>query len=55
MNSPHRLAATLRKQKGLTQQALAQTIRCSTVQLHRYEAGTSQPPLEVPRKLAKAL
>jgi transcriptional regulator with XRE-family HTH domain len=39
----------------LTQQALAQLIGCSTVQLHRYEAGTSQPPLEVLRKLAKAL
>jgi transcriptional regulator with XRE-family HTH domain len=54
MKFPDRLAR-LRKQKGLTQQALAKFIGCSPAQLHRYEAGTSQPPLDILRKLATAL
>ncbi len=51
---PERLA-TLRKEKGLTQQALADQIRMHVVQIRRYEAGASQPTLDVIRKLAIAL
>lgn len=64
--TPHRLAAlytmafpqrliALRKEKGLTQQALAEKIRMSVMQIRRYEAGTSQPTLDVIKKLAVAL
>ena len=51
---PQRLAAR-RKQQGLTQQALAERIEVHVVQLRRYEAGASQPTLDVIRKLATAL
>ena len=54
MPFPERLAA-LRKQQGFTQQSLADTIEINVSQLKRYEAGTSQPTLEVLRKLAVAL
>jgi transcriptional regulator with XRE-family HTH domain len=54
MDFPKRLAA-LRKQRGLTQQALAKLVKVSVIQVRRYEAGTSQPTLEVLRKLAVAL
>jgi transcriptional regulator with XRE-family HTH domain len=54
MPFPERLA-TLRKQQGFTQQSLADTIKINVSQLKRYEAGTSQPTLEVLRKLAVAL
>jgi transcriptional regulator with XRE-family HTH domain len=54
MPFPERLA-TLRKQQGFTQQSLADTIEINVSQLKRYEAGTSQPTLEVLRKLAVAL
>jgi transcriptional regulator with XRE-family HTH domain len=54
LDFPQRLA-TLRKQYGLTQQALAERIGVHVVQLRRYEAGASQPTLEVIRKLATAL
>ena len=43
------------KQRGLTQQALADRIGGHVQQLKRYEAGSSQPTLEVIRKLATAL
>lgn len=46
---------TLRKAKGLTQQALAELAGVHTMQIHRYEAGTSQPTLDVIRRLAVAL
>jgi transcriptional regulator with XRE-family HTH domain len=49
-----RLSA-LRKQKGLTQQQLADRIETHVQQLKRYEAGSSQPTLDVIRKLAVAL
>jgi transcriptional regulator with XRE-family HTH domain len=49
-----RLSA-LRKQKGLTQQQLADRIESHVQQLKRYEAGSSQPTLDVIRKLAIAL
>ena len=54
MGFPERLA-TLRKKKGLSQKALAQSIGLSKIQAHRYETGASQPTLEVIRKLAVAL
>jgi len=51
---PQRLA-DLRKQHSLTQQALAERIGIHVVQLRRYEAGASQPTLDVIRKLATSL
>ena len=54
MPFPERLA-TLRKEKGLTQETLAQTVGSSRIQIHRYETGASQPTLDVIRKLAVAL
>ncbi|MFL9951684.1 helix-turn-helix transcriptional regulator [Paraburkholderia agricolaris] len=47
--------ATLRKQKGLTQQALADAIGLHITQIKRYEAGTSQPSLEAIKKIARTL
>jgi transcriptional regulator with XRE-family HTH domain len=44
---------TLRKQKGLTQQALADALGLHITQVKRYEAGTSQPSLEALKKLAQ--
>jgi transcriptional regulator with XRE-family HTH domain len=54
VNFPKHLAA-LRKQKGMTQQQLADRVGVHVVQLRRYEAGTSQPTLDVIRSLAVAL
>lgn len=54
MEFPKRLAE-LRKARHLTQQALADAISINVSQLKRYEAGTSQPTLDVLRKLAVAL
>jgi transcriptional regulator with XRE-family HTH domain len=54
MPFPERLTQ-LRKAKGLTRQALADAIELHISQLKRYEAGTSQPTLEVLRKLAVVL
>ena len=54
MNFSDRLAA-FRKQRGLTQQALADRVGVHVIQIHRYEAGSSQPSLEVIKKLAVAL
>jgi transcriptional regulator with XRE-family HTH domain len=51
---PARLAA-LRKQKSMTQAALAEAIGIHVTQLSRYESGASQPTLDVIRKLAIAL
>ncbi|GAB4078638.1 hypothetical protein GCM10028781_34070 [Nostocoides australiense] len=50
-----RRLATTRKHAGLTQQALADTVGIHVTQLRRYEAGTSQPTLDVLRALARAL
>lgn len=44
---------TLRKQKGLTQQALADALGLHITQVKRYEAGASQPSLEALKKLAQ--
>lgn len=54
MNFPERLT-TLRKARGLTQQALADQVGIAVLQVHRYESGTSQPTLDVIRRLAIAL
>lgn len=54
MDFAHRLT-TARKWKGLTQQTLADTIGIHVTQLRRYEAGTSQPTLDVLRNIARAL
>lgn len=54
MGFPDRLAA-LRKERKLTQQALADSVRVHVVQIRRYEAGKSQPTLDIIRKLAIAL
>ena len=51
---PDRLAA-LRKDKGLTQQALADEVGVHVIQIRRYEGGKSQPTLDVIRNLAVAL
>ena len=50
-----RRLAALRKEKGLTQQQLADRIQTHVQQLKRYEAGSSQPTLDAIRKLAIAL
>lgn len=54
MDFGERLAA-LRKEKGLTQQALAELINLHVIQVRRYESGASQPTLDVIRRLAVAL
>ena len=54
VNFPEHLAA-LRKERGLTQPQLAEKIGLHVAQIRRYEAGTSQPTLDVIRSLAVAL
>jgi len=51
MDFAHRLT-NLRKQRGLTQQTLADTVGIHVTQIRRYEAGTNQPTLDVLRALA---
>jgi transcriptional regulator with XRE-family HTH domain len=51
---PQRLSA-LRKERSLTQQALADMVELGITQMKRYKAGSSQPTLEVIRKLSQAL
>lgn len=47
--------AKLRKERKLTQQALADRVGLHVIQIRRYEGGTSQPTLDVIRRLAVAL
>jgi transcriptional regulator with XRE-family HTH domain len=54
LNFHERLVA-LRKERGLTQQALAEMVAMHISQIRRYEGGQSQPTLEAIRKLAVAL
>lgn len=54
MGFPERLAA-LRKSRGLSQKALAAAIGVHETHLRRYEAGRSQPTLEVLQNLARTL
>jgi transcriptional regulator with XRE-family HTH domain len=51
---PQRLAA-LRRERNLTQQALADMVEMGITQIKRYEAGSSQPTLDAIRKLATTL
>jgi transcriptional regulator with XRE-family HTH domain len=51
---PTRLVA-LRKQKGLTQQALSDLTGVHLTQIRRYEGGITLPTFEILRKLAVAL
>ena len=53
-NFPARLV-TLRKQKGLTQQALSDLTGVHLTQIRRYEGGVTLPTFEILRKLAVAL
>ena len=54
MNFPE-CRATLRKERGFTQQQMADKIGMHVSQLKRYEAGSSQPTIEVFRRIALAL
>ena len=45
----------IRKDKGLSQQALADAIGLHVNQIKRYENGSSQPSLETLKKISKAL
>lgn len=54
MDFAHRLVA-VRKQRGMTQQALSDLVGVHVTQIRRYEAGTSQPTLDVLRALAVGL
>ena len=42
----------LRKERGLTQQALADLVWVHVLQIRRYEGGNSQPTLDVVKRLA---
>lgn len=46
---------TLRKQQSLTQQALADRVNIHVTLVRRYEAGKTQPSLDVLRRIALAL
>ena len=46
---------TLRKQQGLTQQALADQADLHVTLIRRYEAGKTQPGLDALRRIAVAL
>lgn len=54
MDFAHRLTAT-RKERGLTQAALAERVGIHVTQVRRYEAGSSAPTLDVLRKIAMSL
>ena len=54
MEFPDRLAR-LRKERGLTQQQLADHAEVHVVQIRRYEGGVSQPAVDVFKRLAIAL
>jgi transcriptional regulator with XRE-family HTH domain len=54
MDFPKRVAQ-FRKDKNLTQQELADKVGVKVLQVRRYEAGTSQPTLDVIKHMAIAL
>ena len=54
MDFPQRLVE-LRKARGLTQRQLSEQISVHLNQVQRYESGSSQPTLDVLRRLAVAL
>lgn len=45
----------LRKQRTMTQQALADAVGCHVTMIRRYEGNETQPTLEVIRNMARAL
>lgn len=47
--------ATLRKQRGMTQQTLADAVGSHVTMIRRYEGGETQPTLDVIRNMARAL
>jgi len=47
--------ANLRKQRGLTQEGLADLIGITKTQVHRYERSNSQPTMDVIKRMAIAL
>jgi transcriptional regulator with XRE-family HTH domain len=51
----HERLTALRKERGLTQHALADLVKIHISQIRRYESGQSQPTLDAIRKLAVAL
>ncbi len=51
----HERLVSLRKERGLTQQALAEMVGMHISQIRRYESGQSQPTLDAIRKLAVSL
>jgi transcriptional regulator with XRE-family HTH domain len=51
MAFPAQLAQT-RKQRGLTQEALGELVGLTKLQIYRYEKGSSQPTLDVLKKIA---
>ena len=51
----HQRLAKLRKDRGISQKDLAEAIGVHVTQVRRYEAGSSQPTLDVLRALAKKL
>ncbi len=51
----HKRLATLRKEHGLTQKALSDQTGLHITQIQRYESGSTQPALDVIRKLSIAL
>ena len=54
MNFGKRLAA-LRRERSMTQQTLSEAVGCHVTMVRRYEAGETQPTLEVIRNMARAL
>jgi len=54
MTLPERLII-LRRDNGLTQQAMADAVGIHVTQIKRYELGQSQPSLDVLKKIAIAL
>lgn len=54
MGFPERLS-TLRKERGFTQQTLAERVGVNLSQIHRYESGAALPTFDVLRSLAQAL
>lgn len=54
MDFPERLTA-LRKERKLTQKALAERVEVHITQIQRYESGSTQPTLDIIRRLATTL
>ncbi|MFQ5745526.1 MAG: helix-turn-helix domain-containing protein, partial [Acidobacteriota bacterium] len=46
--------ASLRKEKGLTQQAVAELVELHQAQIHRYKSGASEPSMSALKRLVLA-